>query len=85
MLLDAIAIRRADSRAPPPVTISATIDCGGDARPGSRWRSRHVTVMFCDLVDSTGIAASSNVRPVAFPWCRVKLNFDVGVGLSFAA
>jgi hypothetical protein len=33
-------------------------DCAGyraDAR--SPWERRHVTVMFCDLVDSTGIAA----------------------------
>ena len=53
--------------------------------PGGVGERRHVTVMFCDLADLTGIAVKLARETRRFPRCRVKLNFDVGVGLSFAA
>ena len=58
MLLDAIAVLRADSRAPPPASPSAPPSTAAAMPvPEAVGERRHVTVMFCDLVDSTGIAA----------------------------
>jgi class 3 adenylate cyclase len=57
-LLDAIAVLRADSRAPPPASPSAPPSTAAAMPvPEAVGERRHVTVMFCDLVDSTGIAA----------------------------
>jgi class 3 adenylate cyclase len=42
----------------------------------------HVTVMFCDLVDTTGIASKLERATVASS--DAELNFDGGVGLSLA-
>jgi class 3 adenylate cyclase len=60
MLLDAIAVLRigADAKAPPPSsTPLRTAPIAAASRPEAAGERRHVTVMFCDLVDSTGIAA----------------------------
>jgi SAM domain (Sterile alpha motif)/Adenylate and Guanylate cyclase catalytic domain len=61
-LLDAIAAMRADLNAKvpsPPSALKATMPVAAPAAPVSEaaGERRHVTVMFCDLVDSTGIAA----------------------------
>jgi hypothetical protein len=59
-LLDAIAILHADSKAPPPTPApapSSTVAATAMPAPEAAGERRHVTVMFCDLVDSTGIAA----------------------------
>jgi class 3 adenylate cyclase len=59
VLLDAIAALRTDASAkgppsaPPRLTAAAT----APPAPEAAGERRHVTVMFCDLVDSTGIAA----------------------------
>jgi hypothetical protein len=62
ILLDAIATLRADTgaKAPPPVATSAPqLNAAATAVPAPEavGERRHLTVMFCDLVDSTGIAA----------------------------
>jgi class 3 adenylate cyclase len=62
MLLDAISALRADAnaKAPPPAATSAprlTAAANAVSAPESAGERRHVTVVFCDLVDSTGIAA----------------------------
>jgi class 3 adenylate cyclase len=62
ILLDAIAALRADASAtgPPPALTSAprlTAAATAVPAPEDAGERRHVTVMFCDLVDSTGIAA----------------------------
>jgi class 3 adenylate cyclase/tetratricopeptide (TPR) repeat protein len=62
VLLDAISALRADAsaKAPPPVATSAprlTAAATAVPVPEALGERRHVTVMFCDLVDSTGIAA----------------------------
>jgi class 3 adenylate cyclase/predicted ATPase len=62
MLLDAIAALRADPKAkePPstPVSASASSEVPVPPTPTEAFgERRHLTVMFCDLVDSTGIAA----------------------------
>jgi class 3 adenylate cyclase len=60
MLLDAIAVLRtgADAKAPPPSsTPLPTAPIAAASTPEAAGERRHVTVMFCDLVDSTGIAA----------------------------
>ena len=62
MLLDAIAALRADASAkgPPPALTSAprfTAVATAVPAPEAVGERRHVTVMFRDLVDSTGIAA----------------------------
>ena len=59
-LLDAIIVLRADSKAPPPSPApppSSTATTRTEPAPEAAGERRHVTVMFCDLVDSTGIAA----------------------------
>jgi class 3 adenylate cyclase len=61
-LLDAIAALRADLNAKlpsPPSELKATTLVAAPAAPTleAAGERRHVTVMFCDLVDSTGIAA----------------------------
>jgi len=48
-------------------------------QPKPMGERRHVTVMFCDLVDSTGIASKLERATVA---SDAELNFDGGVGLS---
>jgi class 3 adenylate cyclase len=67
MLLDAIAALRANSKAealplapaPPSAATAKVFPAPDEARttPGAEGERRHVTVMFCDLVDSTGIAS----------------------------
>ena len=60
LLLDAIAVLRtgADAKAPPPSsTPLPTTPTAAASTPEAAGERRHVTVMFCDLVDSTGIAA----------------------------
>ena len=62
MLLDAISALRADAnaKAPPLAATSAprlTAAANAVSAPESAGERRHVTVMFCDLVDSTGISA----------------------------
>jgi class 3 adenylate cyclase/predicted ATPase len=59
-LLDAIAVLRtgADAKAPPPSsTLLPTAPIAAASTPEAAGERRHITVMFCDLVDSTGIAA----------------------------
>jgi class 3 adenylate cyclase/predicted ATPase len=64
-LLDAIAALRAQANEPPPSETRAIIDRPANEivegrRPGpiaTAGERRHITVMFCDLVDSTGISA----------------------------
>ena len=60
MILDAIATLRAgtDAKAPPPPSRPLpTAPIAAASTPEAAGERRHVTVMFCDLVDSTGIAA----------------------------
>ena len=60
IILDAIADLRtgADAKAPPPSsTPLPTAPIAAASTPEAAGERRHVTVMFCDLVDSTGIAA----------------------------
>jgi hypothetical protein len=59
MLLDAIAVLRtgADAKAPPSSTPLPTAPIAAALTPEATGERRHVTVMFCDLVGSTGIAA----------------------------
>jgi class 3 adenylate cyclase len=58
-LLDAIAALRADLDSKAPATPSALTPVAAPAAPApeAAGERRHVTVMFCDLADSTGIAA----------------------------
>src|SRR6476619_2204402 len=57
-LLDGIVVVRADSRAPPPASPAAPPSTAAAMPvPDAVGERRHVTVLFCDLVDSTGIAA----------------------------
>jgi class 3 adenylate cyclase len=59
-LLDAIAVLRtgAEAKAPPlPSSSAPTAPTNAPSTPDGAGERRHVTVMFCDLVDSTGIAA----------------------------
>ena len=59
-LLDAIALLRAGATAQAPTPSSTPLSTAPVAAvltPESAGERRHVTVMFCDLVDSTGIAA----------------------------
>jgi class 3 adenylate cyclase len=59
-LLDAISALRtdADAKAPPPTTAPRlTAAATAVPTPEAVGERRHITVMFCDLVDSTGIAA----------------------------
>jgi class 3 adenylate cyclase len=59
-LLNAISALRADAdaKAPPPTTAPRlTAAATAVPTPEAVGERRHVTVMFCDLVDSTGIAA----------------------------
>jgi class 3 adenylate cyclase/predicted ATPase len=61
-LLNAISALRADAhaKAPPPAATTAprlTAAATAVPTPEAGGERRHVTVMFCDLVDSTGIAA----------------------------
>jgi class 3 adenylate cyclase len=60
MLLDAIGALPAGADAKPPTPSStplSTPPVAAASTPDSAGERRHVTVMFCDLVDSTGIAA----------------------------
>jgi class 3 adenylate cyclase len=60
MLLDAIAALRTDPSAitpPAPASTVLPIAAAAITAPEAVGERRHVTVMFCDLVDSTGIAA----------------------------
>jgi hypothetical protein len=62
VLLDAIAALRADASAkgpPPALTSAPRLTAAAAAVPATEaaGERRHVTVMFCDLVDSTGISA----------------------------
>ena len=58
-LLDAIAALRADSNAnaPLPAPLPTAPPIAARATPEAVGERRYLTVMFCDLVDSTGIAA----------------------------
>jgi class 3 adenylate cyclase len=61
-LLDAIAALRADLNAKPPspqseLKTATPVAAPPTPAPEAAGERRHVTVMFCDLVDSTGIAA----------------------------
>ena len=61
---------RADASAKAPPTrsdIRARLTAAANAVPAqeSAGERRHVTVMFCDLVDSTGIVAGLDARRVA--------------------
>jgi class 3 adenylate cyclase len=52
---NAVAAVHAERRQPAPISVAITLSAtAGGTGAGER---RHVTVMFCDLVDSTGIAA----------------------------
>jgi class 3 adenylate cyclase len=68
MLLDAIATLRTNSKAdalpPAPAPPSAASAKAFPARDAAGER-RHVTVVFCDLVDSTGIASQLDAEE----WC----------------
>ena len=55
-LLDAIAVLRADSTKTVP-TAPAAVAAPTSAPAAEAGERRYLTVMFCDLVDSTGIAA----------------------------
>jgi hypothetical protein len=60
MLLDAIGALPAGADAKPPTPSStplSTPPVAAASTPDSAGERRHVTVMFCDFVDSTGIAA----------------------------
>jgi class 3 adenylate cyclase len=65
-LLDAIAALGADvnanaAPAPAATPVSKAVATATSV-PEAAGERRHVTVMFCDLVDSTGIAAKLSVR-----------------------
>src|SRR5262245_33117443 len=57
-LLDAIAALRNDAGDKPPSVDTESTSSGPNARPEDRAERRQVTVMFCDLVGSTALAAS---------------------------
>jgi hypothetical protein len=76
-LLDAIAALRADLDSKAPATPSALTPLGASAAPapGAAGERRHVTVLFCDLANLTGIAARLvPVKPplVRLGWQRIK-------------
>jgi class 3 adenylate cyclase len=56
----------------PPVASTAppTLEAAGERR--------HVTVMFCDLVDSTGIAARLDARLVPRRFCHRRPPSEIG-------
>jgi class 3 adenylate cyclase len=58
-LLDVIAVLRAaqSANAPPPPSMSTPAQATVTTATEAAGERRHVTVMFCDLVDSTGIAS----------------------------
>jgi class 3 adenylate cyclase len=67
---DAIAALRAgaDAKAPTPSSpLLPTATVAAASMPGGVGERRHVTVMFCDLADSTGIAAKLARETRRFP------------------
>ena len=75
-LLNAISALRADAdaKAPPPTTAPRlTAAATAVPTPEAVGERRHVTVMFCDLVDSTGIAAKLDAENGAIWLGRISM------------